>query len=88
MVDGRPLVFYHYHALRILLAGRWKRWAALPAMGYDFTPADRDILYKPYIRLLRESEGELRSVGLSMDKLSVSPRQLLEAFKLQKLAIG
>ena len=87
-VDGLPLIFYHYHALRILLAGRWKRWAALPAMGYEFTPSDREILYKPYVRMLRESEAELRLAGLSMEKLKVSPRQLLEAFKLQKLVIG
>jgi hypothetical protein len=87
-VDDQPLIFYHYHALRILLAGGWKRWAALPAMGYDFTPADRDILYKPYIRMLRESEADLRRAGLSMEKLKVSPRQLLEAFKLQKLVVG
>jgi hypothetical protein len=87
-VDGKPLIFYHYHGMRILLAGRWKRWAAFPSIGYDFTPADRDILYKPYIRMLRQSEGDLRRAGLSMQKLKVEPRQLLEAFKLQKLVIG
>ncbi len=88
MVDGRPLIFYHYHGLRILLAGRWRRWAALPALGYNFTPADRDVLYKPYLRSLREAEADLRRAGLQMQHLSVSPRQLLEYFRVQKLVIG
>jgi hypothetical protein len=88
LVDEQPLIFYHYHALRILLAGRWRRWAALPALGYEFSVTDRDILYKPYIRSLRRSEAELRRAGLGMERLKISPRELLEHFRVRKLVIG
>jgi hypothetical protein len=57
-VDGAPLIFYHYHAMRIALAG-WL-WAVLPAAGYEyFTSRQLELIYRPYVRMLRHAHREL-----------------------------
>ena len=87
-VDGKPLIFYHYHALRIVLAGGWLRWAAIPSIGYHFGHPEQVILYQPYIRLLREAHRALGRVGLTAPQLSITLQQLISFFRHRQIVIG
>jgi hypothetical protein len=87
-VDGRPVIFYHYHGFRIMVGDKWLRWAALPAVGYDFTPLQRHLLYRPYVRSVRQAYRELARVGLKMPQLSISIRDFIRHCRLRRLVFA
>jgi hypothetical protein len=66
LVDGRPVVFYHYHALRI-----WRPWFGLKpvlmARGtYVFAADVVSAIYRPYARELWQTVSALEADGMSV----------------------
>lgn len=54
-VDGVPVVFYHYHAFR--WRGAFFGWAlVISSLGYDFTPLQLRLVYRPYVAALAAAE--------------------------------
>lgn len=64
LVDGEPLVFYHFHQLAILNdRGRHK-----PAShAYRLTQADRTLVYRPYAMTIVQVISETRAVAPGYD---------------------
>jgi len=60
MVNGVPVVFYHYHALRVVDVKWPLGLIADPAEGYRFPRAVRSLLYRPYLRALRRQQRAIR----------------------------
>jgi hypothetical protein len=60
-VDGRPLVFYHYHALRLLRPRLGVR-PALLGLGYFFSRGVISSIYRPYVHELWRALNELDGV--------------------------
>jgi hypothetical protein len=59
-VDGAPLIFYHYHAFRWL--GAFLGCAlVVPSLGYDFTPQQLRLIYRPYVAALAAAERSARA---------------------------
>lgn len=58
-IDGQPLIFYHFHALKILTGWRRAAWAVRPARGYEFSENVLRLIYTPYIVALRKSQKAL-----------------------------
>jgi hypothetical protein len=88
LIDGHPLMFYHYHALRVVLGGGFPRWAAIPSIGYDADQAVRQLIYQPYVRDLREAQKQLAAAGLKSSSLKFPVRQLARFFRHGQLVIG
>lgn len=59
-VDGAPLIFYHYHAFR-WLGAFWGQALVIPSLGYDFTPLQSRLIYRPYITALAAAERLARA---------------------------
>lgn len=57
-VDGKPVIFYHYHALRVLVADLFGRSLIVPSAGYDFTKLQLRLIYRPYSAALRSAYRE------------------------------
>jgi len=62
-VDGMPVVFYHFSALRIIHANLFGHLVIIPALGYRFAPIQRRLIYRPYAQRLREAARDIRMVG-------------------------
>jgi hypothetical protein len=60
MVNGVPVVFYHYHALRVVDIKWPLGLIADPAEGYRFPRAVKSLLYRPYLRALRRQQRAIR----------------------------
>jgi len=88
MIDDAPLIFYHYHALRVVLGGAWPRWAAIPSIGYDADAAVRRLICQPYVRGLREAHKELVAAGLKPAGLKIPLRQLAGFVRRRQFVIG
>jgi hypothetical protein len=56
-VGGHEMIFFHYHGVHL----RGPGIVELPR-GYRVTTAERDLIYKPYVRRLRESIQEVGRV--------------------------
>lgn len=57
-VDGKPVIFYHYHALRLMIANLFGRSLIVPSAGYDFTHLQLRLMYRPYAAALRSAYRE------------------------------
>jgi hypothetical protein len=78
-VDSAPLVFYHYHRLRLLSRGY--DWAP---PGYLITDHDRALVYDPYMQALEEARELVRSVRPDFSAGIVpppTPRERLQALR-------
>lgn len=60
-VDGKPVIFYHYHGLRILVPHVFGRSLLTPSAGYDFTHVQLRLIYRPYAQALRVADAEVRA---------------------------
>ncbi len=56
-VDDQPLVFYHFHAFRLYSLNAYEA-----SSGYQFTTAQRRLIYTPYLAALREAHDEVRRI--------------------------
>jgi len=88
LIDGHPLIFYHYHALRVVLGGSWPRWAAIPSIGYDADVAARELIYHPYVRALREAQRDLTSSGLRSSALKLPLKRMAGLLRRGQLVFG
>lgn len=88
MIDGAPLIFFHYHALRVVLGGASPRWGAIPSIGYDANEMVRRLIYRPYIRALREAHRELAVAGLRQSALKLPLRHLAGFLQRRQFVIG
>jgi len=88
MIDDAPLIFFHYHALRVVLGGLWPRWGAIPSIGYDANRAVRRLIYQPYICALRRAHRDLARVGLRPSSLKMPWRQLPGFIRRSQFVIG
>jgi hypothetical protein len=52
-VNNIPVVFFHFHQLRIVDCSHRKFVGVIHAIGYDFSEAIRRILYRKYVQRLR-----------------------------------
>ncbi len=66
-VDGCPVVFFHYHSLRIVGDKRLGFIAVQPAYGYDFTRKMNTFIIRPYAKKLRKSLREAKAAGFVSD---------------------
>jgi len=55
-VDDDPLIFFHYHGLRLRENGRHR----LAPPGYVLSPAARELVYEPYLEALRVAADLVR----------------------------
>jgi hypothetical protein len=83
LVDGRPLVFFHYHALRLFEgAAPLRRLAALtdryrlttgahPVVwrleDYPLAPEARELLFEPYLRRVGDALAQVRRIEPGFD---------------------
>ena len=63
-VDETPVVFFHYHQLRIVDCGKMRFLGTIHAIGYDFSPAIGRYLYDDYVRKLRRQTFALARSGI------------------------
>jgi hypothetical protein len=59
-VDGVPLIFYHFHAFRVIRDEFLGRSVVIPSFGYDFTPRQLRLVYAPYVKALAAAARETR----------------------------
>ena len=78
-IDGEPLIFFHYHGLRLRENGRHR----LAAPGYLVSRRAREIIYEPYLDALGEAAGIVREqvagFPLSLDPVPERAQRLREA---------
>src|SRR5262249_42652672 len=76
-VNGAPLIFYHYHSLVPLHMNFLGRCALVPSHGYQFSPAEQRLIYRPYASLLRHAQWEMdRRAPGSLERPRASWRNL------------
>jgi len=74
MINGRPLVFYHFHAMRLLRPRPLGRLLLQPAAGYRFGREVLDLIYRPYAQTVKQACAMLRDVGMAgQGEVSLSP---------------
>lgn len=61
-VDSKPLIFFHYHALNILVSGVFGFCGVVPPPSYPIGRKERRLLYQPYARLLRRATREIARI--------------------------
>jgi hypothetical protein len=66
LVDDRPIVFYHYHALRIRRPRLWIRPILMVQGEYTFSSDVVRAVYRPYARELWQVVTDLKKIGLSI----------------------
>lgn len=71
LVDGHPLVFFHFQGLRTTATGVYD--TNLSAYGARLSPVLRESVFKPYLRALAEADALIRTHAPS---LSASPASL------------
>jgi hypothetical protein len=77
LVDGIPVVFYHFHQLKTVSAAPLSFAGVVPATGYDFPENVWRILYSGYL-------GALRVQSLNLARMGLGPRSADLAYSLPK----
>jgi hypothetical protein len=67
VVDGVPVVFFHYHSLKTVHGPALGFIAADPAYGYEFPRKTVDVIFQPYARRLRQASRDAARVGLTAE---------------------
>ena len=79
LIDDDPLIFFHYHGLRLGQSGRHR----LAPPGYLIARRVREIIYEPYLDALQEAAGVVREQFLefpfSLDPVPERTQLLREA---------
>lgn len=75
-VDGKRVIFYHYHGLRVPIPDLFGRSLLIPSTGYDFTHLQLRLIYQPYAQALRAADHAARACAagntLPQSRLSFS----------------
>lgn len=66
LVDDLPVVFYHYHALRVWRPFLGIRPVLMARGDYTFTSDVVRAIYRPYVRELWQAIAELKAIGSSI----------------------
>jgi hypothetical protein len=69
LVDGEPLVFFHFHRVRMRLDGAYDSHAP----GYLSSSAADELIYRPYLAALDEAKGRVWAVDPSFRAGLVEP---------------
>lgn len=78
MVDGVPVVFFHYHALKFVLPLGLGIVAVEPAHGYEFSRQVISAFFRPYMRRMRHAIRQAARGGLKVEPdRAVNWRELL-----------
>ena len=90
MVDGVPIVFYHYHSLRV-----WRSWFGLRAVLIAHAPYSLGThivrrIYAPYVAELRRAISDIKTAGMSADAAldAVNLPRLLKNLVLRRLSLS
>jgi hypothetical protein len=90
MVDGVPIVFYHYHSLRV-----WRRWFGLRAILMFQSPYSLDCrivraVYVPYLADLRRAISGVQPLGMPVEAAleAVSVPRLLKNLVLRRRSLS
>jgi hypothetical protein len=63
-VDEQPIVFFHFHQLRIVDGGKHRFLGAIYATGYDFPLDVERYIYRNYVELLQRRAFDLARLGI------------------------
>jgi len=69
LVDGEPLVFFHFHRVHMRFDGRYD-WRVPGYLGLE---AARELVYRPYLDALDHAKRRVRAVDPSFDAGLVKP---------------
>jgi hypothetical protein len=67
-VDGKPVVFYHYHSLRMMRPRLGFKAVTMAVGNYRFDSEVIDAIYDPYVREIWRASRELDRKGFSIGK--------------------
>jgi hypothetical protein len=70
LVDGEPLVFFHFHRVRMRIDGDYDSRAP----GYLRSSEAEELIYRPYLAALDEAKSRVRTVDPSFRAGLVEPR--------------
>lgn len=83
-VDDDPLVFFHYHRTQLRKRGTH----AWQPPGYPITPAQRELVYDPYLAALDEAIRTVRRVDPEFDAGLTPPPTLTERIQRGRATFG
>jgi hypothetical protein len=84
LVDGEPLVFFHFHRVRMRVDGGYD-WRA---PGYLGLGAAREVVYRPYLAALDEAKREVRRVDPSFSSGLVEPPGWSQRVEIARADLG
>ncbi len=79
--DSYPLVYYHYHSFRMNLKNYRYIITGDRHNDYPISPEVERIIYRPYIKLLRETIKELKNIKEYRDYVQINPEGIQIPFK-------
>jgi hypothetical protein len=85
-VNGIPVVFYHFHALKWFTSGYFEL-----ALGYKLPKNAVQCIYRPYLDELKRTLARVRTIEHGFDKGKVAPPvpSVLETMrKLKRVCLG
>jgi hypothetical protein len=65
-VNGTPVVFFHFHQLKIVDRGPRQFAGVIPAIGYDFTDATWQMIYRGYVQALKAEALRQQRLGIPL----------------------
>ena len=65
-VNGQPIVFFHFHQLRIADRGSRRFAGAIYAIGYDLSEAVGRLIYHRYVQRLKQESLRLQTLGIPL----------------------
>lgn len=81
--DNYSLVYYHYHSLRINLKNYRCVITGDRHNYYPIPPKVVEIIYKPYIKLLKETIKELKNIKEYRDYVQINPEGVQIPFRFK-----
>lgn len=72
LVDGVPIVFFHFHKLRVVDCDGYRFQGAIPAFGYTFQLPVIDLIYRDYLKRLKGKSLVLARSGIPLRTDQVS----------------
>jgi hypothetical protein len=84
-VDGIPVIFYHFHALKWLAKGYFDL-----AEGYKLSAETREYIYQPYLAALKQALEQVRKVepGFNLGKIDPKPTWMSPVRKWKRILHG
>jgi len=64
-VKGVPVVFFHFHQLRVVSFRQWRFIGIVPALGYHFNLSVLNLFYRGYAFALRQAAARLDRIGVT-----------------------